>query len=221
VACDAEVRPLPDLDPALAALLADLSEATGLPPAAPYREYRTVCDGLGATSALVPVAWTDEIPGPDAPPQPTVTVGPDLTSRVEEQPVVGVGAARFVGDPPAASFVNDNNAAGSLENGARTLPRVGDSVADGCVAMDPVPYEVDGYAGAVQPYRDCDGEARAWLAAAAFPDDGGEYQTQLIGQALTTADLEALVRAIDSLRAEADHVPARDLPPLPTLEAGA
>jgi len=217
IECGAPVDVPAALDADQAALLAELTEALGLAEASPYPAFRVVCDRVGATSAQVPTAWGDEVPGPDDPPRASVTVGPDLTSRVEAEPVVGLGAGRFVGDPPAASFVNQNNAAGSLENGARTLPRRGDSIPDGCTALDPVGYRAGAYAGEIQPYADCDGEPRAWLVATAFPDDGAQYQTQLIGQALTTADLEALVRALVTLEADPDHVPGRDLPPLPTV----
>jgi hypothetical protein len=114
--------------------------------------------------------------------------------------------------------VNDNNAAGSLENGTRA-PRAGDSIADGCVPLEPVPYSANGYGGEIQPYRDCDGEARAWLVVAAFPASEGQYQTQLIGQALTTGDLDALVRVLATLDVDPDHVPGPELPPPPVLDA--
>ena len=219
VDCGAAIETPPELDDDQVAVLAELTDGTGLPEAPPYTSFRVVCDSVGATSAAVPRAWGDELPRPSDPPQSSITVGPDLTSRVEDAPVVGVGAGRYDGDRPAASFVNDNNAAGSLENGARTLPRRGDAIPEGCTPLDPVRYRAGAYQGEIQPFARCDGEARAWLVAAAFPDDGGQYQTQLVGQALTTADLEALVRTLVSLRADPVHVPGIRLPPLPALGA--
>jgi hypothetical protein len=216
--CGATVDAPPELPEPLADALAELTAETGLGPAPAHERFRLVCDRLGATAALVPAAWTDERPGPEDPPQPGVTVGPDLDARVEVAPVVGIGAARFVGDPPTAAFVNEQNAAGSLENGTRTPPRVGDSIADGCDPLDPVPFRVGGFTGEIQPYEGCDGEARAWLVATGFPDEGDQYQTLLIGQALTTGDLDALVRALATLTVDPDHVPARELPPLPVLD---
>ena len=215
--CGAAVDVPAVLEADQARLLAELTDTLGLADASPYPAFRVVCDSVGATSAQVPAAWGDVAPGPGDPPRASVTVGPDLTSVVQAEPVVFFGAGRFVGDPPAASFINENIAAGSLENGARTLPRRGDSIPEGCVPLDPVPYRAGGYTGEIQPYAECDGEARGWLVAAAFPDDGGQYQTQLVGQALNTADLEALVRVVVTLEADPDHVPGRELPPLPTL----
>lgn len=208
------------LDPELAALADELAAATGLVEAEPYERFRVVCDALGATSALVPDAWTGRLPDPTAPPQSTVTAGPALTARVEQHPVVGFGAARFVGDAPAPSFVNDNNADGSLQSGTRS-PRVGTSVMDGCTALDPVPFRLGGYTGEVQPYGDCEGGSgpRAWILAVAFPDDDGQFQAQLIGQALNTADLGAIVGTLATLRVDPDHVPGPELPPLPTVDA--
>lgn len=217
VACGALAEVPAVLDADQARVLAELTDALGLVEAPPYPEFRVVCDSVGATSAQVPTAWDDETPGPDDPPRAGVTVGPDLTAVVQAEPVVFIGAGRFVGDPPAASFIIENIAAGTLENGARTLPRRGDSIPEGCDPLDPVPYRAGEYHGEIQPYAECDGEARGWLVAAAFPDDGGQYQTQLIGQALNTADLEALVRALVTLEADPDHVPGRELPPLPTV----
>lgn len=219
-ACGAPVPP-PPLDDALASLRDDLTAAAGLPRAPAFDTYRMGCDNLDATRAPVPGGWDDTLPGPGDPPQAGFTAGPDLTSRVEDEPVVGVGAARYVGDPPAASFVNANNARGSLENGARTLPRRGDAIDEGCTALDPVPYEsTDGaYVGEVAPFVDCDGEARVWLVAAGFPAAEGQYQTQLIGQALTTADLDALVRVLGATEVDAAHVPPAAVPPLPPVTA--
>ncbi len=71
--------------------------------------------------------------------------------------------------------------------------------------------------GEVRPYVDCDGDRRAWLVAAGFPDPGQQYVVYLIGQALTTADLEALLQVLASLRIVGDHLPPQELPPLPVV----
>ena len=221
--CGAEVGP-PALPAGLDDVASALAERTGVAPAPAHEAFEVRCDNLGGVvAAAVPAGWGDTTPGPEDPPQAGFTAGPDLLGRVEAAPVVGVGAQRFVGDAPAAAFVNENNAEGSLENGARTLPRRGDSVADGCDALEPVAFRVPavdgapGLAGEVQPYVACDGEARAWLVAAGFPDDGAGYRMQLIGQALTTADVDALVRALASLRVVGDRVPPLELPPPPAV----
>lgn len=223
-ACGAAVDP-PTLDDDLAAVAEAVAAEAELVAAEPLAGYEVRCDNVDAISAAVPAAWDQQSPGPDDPPQAGFTVGPDLTGRVEAAPVVGLGALRFVGDPATPDFVNTNNAEGSLENGERTLPRRGDSVAEGCSALDPLPFTVpegaDGEAltGEVRPYVDCDGDRRAWLVAAGFPDAGQQYAVYLIGQALTAADAEALLQVLASLRTVGDHVPPQELPPLPAVDA--
>ena len=168
----------------------------------------------------MPAAWGDQLPRPGDLPRPGFTISPSFGPRVETDPVVVVGAGRFVGDPPTAAFVNENNARGSLERGTRS-PRAGTAIPDGCRALGPLPFTTgDGVLrGEVQPFVECDGEARAWLVAVAFPTDGGQYQGELIGQALTTADLDAVLAALASMTVEPTHVPPKELPPLPQVPA--
>ncbi|MBL8777774.1 MAG: hypothetical protein JNK12_17665 [Acidimicrobiales bacterium] len=223
--CGAAIEP-PTLGEDLEAVAEQVAAEAGLadgPGHDDYDDYEVRCDNVGAVTAGVPTAWDQQSPAADGVPQAGFTAGPDLEGRVEASPVVGIGALRFVGDPPTAEFVNTNNAEGSLENGARTLPRRGDSVADGCTPLDALPFTVPRAAaggplrGEVQPYVDCDGDARVWLLAAGFPEDGSQYQVQLIGQALDRADLDALLRVLVSSTTRADHVPPQELPPLPAV----
>lgn len=209
-ACGARVGRGPELTAQLAALRDAFVEEAGLPDAPRYRRYRVVCDDLRASRVAVPASWASIVKGPT-----TVTVGPDLEARVEDEPVVGVGAARFVGEPAPPSAIMDGNAGGSLENGRRQPPRRGRSVIDGCTARPARPYAFAGYTGETRSYVDCDGEHRAWLYMAAFADDGDKCQIQMIAQALTTADADALVRALATLQVDGRRVPGMQLPPLP------
>jgi len=209
-ACGARVGRGPELSAQLTALRDAFVEEAGLPDAPPYRRYRVVCDDLRASRVAVPASWASVVKGPT-----NVTVGPDLEAPVEDEPVVGVGAARFVGAPAPPSAIMDGNAGGSLENGRRQPPRRGRSVIDGCTARPARPYSYGGYTGETRAYVDCDGEHRAWLYMAAFADNGDKCQIQMIAQALTTADAEALVRALATLRVDGRRVPGMQLPPLP------
>ena len=209
-ACGARVGHGPELSAQLAALRDAFVEEAGLPDAPLYRRYRVVCDDLRASRVAVPASWASIVKGPT-----DVTIGPDLEAPVEDEPVVGVGAARFVGEPTPPSAIMDGNAGGSLENGRRQPPRRGRSVIDGCTARPARPYAFAGYTGETRAYVDCDGENRAWLYMAAFADNGDKCQVQMIAQALTTADAEALVRALATLRVDGRRVPGMQLPPLP------
>ena len=218
-ACDRPAEPVvlgADLVAVREAVTADAGLATAPPADAVVRR----CDPVGATTAVVPAGWGDQLPRPSDLPRAGFTIGPSLGPRVETDPVVVVGAARFVGDPPAASFVNDNNARGSLESGTRS-PRAGRAIPDGCRALDALPFTTgDGVLrGEVQPFVDCGGDARVWLVAVAFPTDGGQYQGELLAQALTTADLDAALGALASLTADPRHVPPKELPPTPAVPA--
>lgn len=217
--CDHAADPVePAAD--LVALRDAVAAEAGLPEAEPYDRYVRRCDPVGATTALVPATWDDVVPRPVDPPRSSFTASPDLGARVDAEPVVGVGAGRFVGQPTAAAVVNQNNADGSLGAGTRS-PRDGPSIAEDCRAVEPVAFTLDdgAYAGEAQPYVDCGGDARAWLVAVAFPNDGTHLQVEVIGQARTTADLDALVEALASATVAARHVPPRQLPPLPEVPA--
>ncbi len=216
-ACDGPAEPVA-LGEDLVAVREAVTAEADLPAAEPYDAAVRRCDLVGATTAVVPAGWDDQLPRPGDLPRAGFTIGPDFGPRVETDPVVVVGAARFVGDPPAASFVNENNAQGSLESGTRS-PRAGRAIPEGCRALDALAFATGDGAlrGEVQPYVDCDGEARVWLVAAAFPTDGGQYQGELLGQALTTADLDAALAALASLTVDPAHVPPKELPPLPEV----
>lgn len=216
-ACDAPAA-APDLLEDLAAVREAVVAEAGLAPAPAYEELVRACDQLGATSAVVPVAWADRVPGPGDVPRAGFTTGPDLESRIEDEPVVWVDAARYPGEPTDVAFANFDNARGTLANGTQT-PRQGDAIPNVCRPLEPVVARFgDGaLAGEVQPFVECDGEARVWLVAAAYPDDGSRFRTWMIGQALTEADLDALLGVYATFAVDPEHLPPVETPPLPPV----
>ena len=208
--CDTTRGDRADLGPELTALRDSFVASAHLPAAAPYRDYRVVCDDIAATSAEVPRSWGDTVHGTTS-----FTRGPDLEAPVEQEPVVAVETSRYVGSPIATHLLIEGVADGSLENGQRQPPRRGVAVIDGCTAGPSQPYAFGGFTGETQAYVDCDGEDRGWLIMAAFPDNGDKYQVHLIGQALTSADADALVRALGTFRVDEHRIPGLQLPPLP------
>lgn len=161
-----------------------------------YHQYQIQCDSLGSTRVNVPAAWTDRFRDQGG----VVTASPDLAGRVEEEPVVGLTAAQFSGQRPLLADLLAANAQGSLENGTRE-PRRGRPVAEGCTPQPPIRYADGSYTGMAQMYVGCDGDRRAWLLVSALPDDGsGDNNVNLIGQALTTGDAEALGHALETMQ---------------------
>ena len=198
------------LDPDLVAVRDTLVEAARLPVGTPYPEYRVACGDLAATGADVPASWRDSVV--DA---TNFTAGPDLLAPVDTEPVVGVQVARYVGEPISPQSIIEGAAEGSLENGQRQPPRRGATVLEGCAEGPSLRFAHGGYTGETQFFVDCDGERRGWLIMAAFPDNGDKYQVQVIGQALTSADADALVRTLGTVRVDQGRIPGLQLPPLP------
>lgn len=198
------------LGPDLVAVRDTFVEAARLPTGTPYPDYRVACGELAATGAEVPASWRDS--GRDA---TNFTAGPDLLAPVDTQPVVGVQVARYVGEPISPQSIIEGAAEGSLENGQRQPPRRGATVLDGCAEGPSLPFAHGGYTGETQLFVDCDDERRGWLIMAAYPDNGDKYQIQVIGQALTSADADALVRTLGTVRVDEARIPGLQLPPLP------
>jgi len=218
-ACDAPAA-APDLPDDLAAVREAVVAEAGLASAPAYEQLVRACDELDATSAVVPVTWADRVPGPGDVPRAGFTTGPDLDSRIEDEPVVWVDAARYPGEPIDVAFANFDNARGTLANGTQS-PREGDAIPNVCRPLEPVVARFgDGaLVGEVQPFVDCDGEARVWLVAAAYPEDGSRYRTWMIGQALTEADLDALLGVYATFSVDPAHLPPVETPPLPPVPA--
>lgn len=166
-----------------------------------YRGYQILCDTLGSTRFGAPAAWDDRYRGEGG----IITASTDLAGRVEAEPVVGLSASRS-GSPTSLDQIGAN-AQGSLESGTRA-PRSGRSIAEGCSPKPPVPYDDGTFHGLARSYVDCDGDRRAWLLVSVVPNDRSDYHVDLIGQALTSGDAEALGHALETMKVAFGRLPA-------------
>ena len=152
-----------------------------------YETFETVTDDTGHLSVDVPPEWSDRQTS-------TTTAGSDNPEIIASTDLDSVGD----GAPRLDVFV-------IRESGDRDVQDVLDTMASGntgaeadCQAQPAHVFDVQNGAGAVQAYSGCNGTDEAWLFVA-FTDQDTDILTGLATHAVTTADLDAISNAVNSV----------------------
>lgn len=170
-----------------AAFAAAIDETGVSTTGAGYETFETVTDDTGHLSVDVPPEWSDRQTS-------TTTAGSDNPEIIASTDLDSVGD----GAPRLDVFV-------IRESGDRDVQDVLDTMASGntgaeadCQAQRAHVFDVQNGAGAVQAYSSCNGTDEAWLFVA-FTDQHTDILTGLATHAVTTADLDAISNAVNSV----------------------
>ncbi|MET1002146.1 MAG: S1C family serine protease [Acidimicrobiia bacterium] len=147
-------------------------------------EDTTIQDDTGLLVVDVPTAWadirTETVTDDEGFEYPQIIAAPDAQGFLDTY------------DVPGMSFAIDVNGVKTVDNWAS------DFSAD-CATDGAVPYDDGAYAGTLEVWYDC-GPAASQVAVIVAQPPGDEFTVRVVVQALTTADVEAFERIIQSFR---------------------
>jgi serine protease Do len=148
-----------------------------------YADFVEITDDSGALVVEVPSEWSDVDGTASSSGDPSVQASPDLAGDIAVTPVLGYTAVEFTTPP-------------DLDN---VITQTADATTGGeCQAQPAADYADGVFSGRVQAFVGCGGDDRAWIFVAATPDNGDSYATVIFGQAVTTADVDAIQHAFDT-----------------------
>ena len=153
-----------------------------------YTEYVTITDDSGKLTVEVPVEWADI----DATAVESFGL---LWPRVEASPDLDEFDAAFA--VPGVRFLAVPATGGTLDDMVEAF------AVGGCTAGELKDYDDSVFVGRYQLYTQCDGTAAAYLVLAADLVSGADARYVVVVQAVTSADLVALDRILESFNAVA------------------
>ena len=147
-------------------------------------EYTTIQDDTGLLVVDVPTTWSDirteTVTDDEGFEYPQIIAAPDAQAFLDTY------------DVPGMSFAIDVNGVKTVENWAPDF-------SSACATDGAVPYDDGAYAGTLEVWYDCSGSG-AQVAVIVAQPPGEEFTVRVVVQALTTADVEAFERIIQSFR---------------------
>lgn len=188
-------------------LVANLIRQANLFEAEAYEDYALRCDNTGVTTIEAPTHYVDVEPQPLGAPQTSIRVSPDLSARVEAEPIISffaapVGGSQFPTQPGFAVIIQQS-ADGSLSSGTRD-PREGKTISEECQALPLRELSTGDFTGKARFFVNCGDGRRAWVLVAAAPDNGDPYFIQVVAEVLDAADAEAVGRALTTMHVDND-----------------
>jgi serine protease Do len=142
-----------------------------------YSGYTWITDDTGAIEVEVPEEWTD-IDGTSLDIGPAVVAAPDIAGFDETWNTPGLLVA-------ASREIDPDDVAGTLEALAP----------EGCTSEGRFEYDDGLYTGEYDRYTDCGGVGTVYIVLAAAPEDRS-FTVVVVGQAVTSADLDAIDQAL-------------------------